>query len=153
MEDLEDELDLQSQVSVDSRDGLSIEPFFSKFYDDADEALEGSEMGNGGETEENGSSLHPSLGHRKSNDTSWKSSFKKTRQLQIGVLEGTTFLNNYIVVDTLGRGSYGKVKLCLNVADDCLYAVKVIDKRMVGHTYNLNSIAFELVNALRAFIC
>ena len=50
----------------------------------------------------------------------------------MGVLEGTTFLNNYIVVDNLGRGSFGKVKLCLSVEDDSLYAVKVVDKRLVS---------------------
>lgn len=57
---------------------------------------------------------------------------KKTHRLQVGVLEGTTFLNNYIVVDTLGRGAFGKVKLCLNVADDSLYAVKVVEKQLVS---------------------
>ena len=52
---------------------------------------------------------------------------KQTDFLNVGVLEGTTFLNNYLVVDTLGRGSFGKVKLCLNVADVNLYAVKVVE--------------------------
>jgi len=54
-------------------------------------------------------------------------SVKQTDFLNVGVLEGTTFLNNYLVVDTLGRGSFGKVKLCLNVADVNLYAVKVVE--------------------------
>jgi len=61
-----------------------------------------------------------------------KSSLKRTHKLQVGILEGTTFLNNYIVVNTLGRGSFGKVKLCLNVSDDSLYAVKVVDKNAVS---------------------
>ena len=56
---------------------------------------------------------------------------KRTYKLRVGIMEGTTFLNDYIVIDTLGRGSYGKVKLCLNVGDDCLYAVKVVDKRVM----------------------
>jgi serine/threonine protein kinase len=59
------------------------------------------------------------------------STFKHTHKLRIGVLEGTTFLNDYIVVDALGHGSFGKVKLCLNVTDDGLYAVKVVDKRLI----------------------
>ena len=54
-------------------------------------------------------------------------SVKETFQLKVGVLEGTTFLNNYVVVDTLGRGSHGKVKLCLNVADNHLYAIKIVE--------------------------
>lgn len=37
----------------------------------------------------------------------------------------------YIVIDTLGRGSYGKVKLCLNTGDDTLYAVKVVNTKAV----------------------
>lgn len=41
-------------------------------------------------------------------------------------------LLQYIVVDTLGRGSFGKVKLCLNTGDDTLYAVKVVNTRAVS---------------------
>ena len=58
-------------------------------------------------------------------------SFRRTNKLNVGILEGTTFLNNYIVVDTLGRGSFGKVKLCLSIENDSLYAVKVVDKRLI----------------------
>jgi hypothetical protein len=61
-----------------------------------------------------------------------RTQIKQTKKLSVGVLEGTTFLNNYIVINTIGRGSYGKVKLCLNIADDALYAVKVIDKALVS---------------------
>ncbi|KAL4436590.1 hypothetical protein ABPG75_003729 [Micractinium tetrahymenae] len=58
-------------------------------------------------------------------------SIKTTRGLRVGVLEGTTFLNQYIVIDTLGRGSFGKVKLCLNTGNDMLYAVKVVNTRLL----------------------
>ena len=34
-------------------------------------------------------------------------------------------MNQYVVVKTLGRGSFGKVKLCLNTMDGLMYAVKV----------------------------
>jgi hypothetical protein len=40
-------------------------------------------------------------------------------------LTGATCINQYVVVKTLGRGSYGKVKLCLNTVDGQLYAIKV----------------------------
>lgn len=59
-------------------------------------------------------------------------SVKETFQLKVGVLEGTTFLNDYVVVDTLGRGSHGKVKLCLNVVDNQLYAIKIIETAAVN---------------------
>jgi hypothetical protein len=38
---------------------------------------------------------------------------------------GATCINQYVVVKTLGRGSFGKVKLVLNTLDGQLYAVKV----------------------------
>jgi [calcium/calmodulin-dependent protein kinase] kinase len=38
---------------------------------------------------------------------------------------GATVINQYVVVKTLGRGSFGKVKLCLNTIDGQMYAVKV----------------------------
>lgn len=38
----------------------------------------------------------------------------------------------YIVVDTLGRGSFGKVKLCLNTGNDMLCAVKVVSTKLVS---------------------
>ncbi|MEW5303543.1 MAG: hypothetical protein WDW36_006224 [Sanguina aurantia] len=34
----------------------------------------------------------------------------------------------YVVMRTLGRGSFGKVQLCLNTADGLMYAVKVISR-------------------------
>lgn len=36
-----------------------------------------------------------------------------------------TLLNDYIVLGALGKGAYGSVKLCYNMNDDALYALKV----------------------------
>ena len=47
-------------------------------------------------------------------------------------LQGCTFVNQYVVVKTLGQGAYGKVKLCLNSEDHNLYALKLVSK--VGTT-------------------
>lgn len=41
---------------------------------------------------------------------------------------GATCINQYVLVKTLGRGSFGKVKLCLNTLDGKLYAIKMIDR-------------------------
>eukprot|EP00878_Enallax_costatus_P030765 GHUV01033553.1.p1 GENE.GHUV01033553.1~~GHUV01033553.1.p1 ORF type:complete len:398 (+),score=129.41 GHUV01033553.1:639-1832(+) len=41
---------------------------------------------------------------------------------------GATCINQYVVVKTLGRGSYGKVKLCLNTLDGQLYAIKMMNR-------------------------
>ena len=51
---------------------------------------------------------------------------RETPQLTVTRDEtGATCINQYVVVKTLGRGSYGKVKLCLNTLDGQLYAIKV----------------------------
>lgn len=51
---------------------------------------------------------------------------RETHQLTVNRDEtGATCINQYVVVKTLGRGSYGKVKLCLNTLDGQLYAIKV----------------------------
>jgi hypothetical protein len=42
--------------------------------------------------------------------------------------QGCTFVNQYVVIKTLGQGAYGKVKLCLNAEDHGLYALKLISK-------------------------
>lgn len=39
---------------------------------------------------------------------------------------GATVINQYVVIKTLGQGSYGKVKLVLNTLDGQLYAVKMV---------------------------
>ena len=44
------------------------------------------------------------------------------------MLQGCTFVNQYVVVKTLGQGAYGKVKLCLNSEDHHLYALKLVSK-------------------------
>jgi serine/threonine protein kinase len=54
---------------------------------------------------------------------------KETTKLEVGRdATGATVINQYVVVKTLGRGSFGKVKLCLNTIDGQLYAVKVSRK-------------------------
>lgn len=44
------------------------------------------------------------------------------------MLQGATFVNQYIVIKTLGMGAYGKVKLALDSKDHHLYAIKLINK-------------------------
>ena len=55
-------------------------------------------------------------------------------------LQGCTFVNQYVVVKTLGQGAYGKVKLCLNSEDHNLYALKLVSKvRTAEFTFLLPS--------------
>ena len=43
-------------------------------------------------------------------------------------LQGLVFVNEYAVITTLGRGSFGEVKLALNTSDFEVYALKLISK-------------------------
>lgn len=43
-------------------------------------------------------------------------------------MQGIVFVNEYALVRTLGKGSFGKVKLGLNTRDHELYALKLIPK-------------------------
>lgn len=47
---------------------------------------------------------------------------------EVHVVQGMTFVNQYIIVGTLGQGAFGKVKLVLNTQDMNLYAVKLLSK-------------------------
>lgn len=40
-------------------------------------------------------------------------------------------VNNYIMLDTLGTGSYGEVRMCKDRKTDLLYAMKIISKEML----------------------
>ncbi|KAJ9518570.1 hypothetical protein QJQ45_018618 [Haematococcus lacustris] len=57
---------------------------------------------------------------------------KETTNLEVGRdATGATHINQYVVVKTLGRGSFGKVKLCLNTIDGNLYAVKMVNRSFI----------------------
>lgn len=43
-------------------------------------------------------------------------------------LQGLVFVNEYAIITTLGRGSFGEVKLALNTKDLEVYALKLISK-------------------------
>eukprot|EP01095_Lingulamoeba_sp_RSL-Kostka_P002280 TRINITY_DN1312_c3_g1_i3.p1 TRINITY_DN1312_c3_g1~~TRINITY_DN1312_c3_g1_i3.p1 ORF type:complete len:558 (-),score=155.78 TRINITY_DN1312_c3_g1_i3:65-1738(-) len=47
-------------------------------------------------------------------------------------LDGNKVINNYIIIKTLGKGSYAKVKLCINSKDNEFYAIKILDKSKLG---------------------
>ena len=44
------------------------------------------------------------------------------------MMQGLTFLNEHCIITTLGRGSFGEVKLALNTLDMEVYALKLIMK-------------------------
>lgn len=44
---------------------------------------------------------------------------------------GAACINQYVVVKSLGQGSHGRVRMCLNVVDSQLYAVKTINRAFV----------------------
>uniref|UniRef100_A0A7S3QWW4 cGMP-dependent protein kinase n=1 Tax=Dunaliella tertiolecta TaxID=3047 RepID=A0A7S3QWW4_DUNTE len=57
---------------------------------------------------------------------------KETNQLELGRdASGATCINQYVVVKSLGRGSFGKVKLCLNTMDGQMYAIKMVNRSLI----------------------
>lgn len=44
---------------------------------------------------------------------------------------GNKIVNEYVILKTLGAGSYGKVKLCINLLDEQFYAIKIFHKGML----------------------
>eukprot|EP00798_Chlamydomonas_sp_ICE-L_P015341 gene15341-21428_t len=57
---------------------------------------------------------------------------KETNRLEMSRdASGATCINQYVVVKSIGRGSFGKVKLCLNTMDGKMYAVKMLDRSFI----------------------
>ena len=48
---------------------------------------------------------------------------------------GNAYLNQYVVIKDLGRGAFGKVKLCLNSQTNELCAVKCINRKLLRRKY------------------
>lgn len=46
--------------------------------------------------------------------------------------DGNKSVNEYLLIKTIGKGSFAKVKLCLNTKDNELYAMKVCHKAMLA---------------------
>ena len=60
--------------------------------------------------------------------------FKETTTLNINHDDvGYKHLNQYIIIKSLGKGTFGKVKLVLNTLDNNLYAIKVVNKRLLAN--------------------
>ena len=45
--------------------------------------------------------------------------------------EGRKIINNYLFMSTIGKGSYAKVKLCVNIENGKKYAVKIINQSLL----------------------
>jgi len=57
---------------------------------------------------------------------------KETSRLQLTNDEtGAACINQYVIVRSLGQGSHGRVRVCLNALDGKLYAVKTINRAFV----------------------
>jgi len=48
---------------------------------------------------------------------------------------GNAYLNQYVVIKDLGRGAFGKVKLCLNTQTNELCALKCINRKLLRRMY------------------
>jgi hypothetical protein len=50
---------------------------------------------------------------------------KETAKMVVDRLKGHVFVNQYLIIQDLGRGAHGAVKLVYNTDDDRVYAMKV----------------------------
>ena len=48
---------------------------------------------------------------------------------------GNAYLNQYVVIKDLGRGAFGKVKLCLNSQTNELCALKCVNRKLLRRKY------------------
>ena len=59
-------------------------------------------------------------------------SFRETEKLNIEVDEqGNKFVNQYVLIRTIGTGTYGRVNLCLDACDNELRAMKILNRKML----------------------
>lgn len=57
---------------------------------------------------------------------------KETNHVDVNCdVTGAACINQYVVVKSLGQGSHGRVRMCLNVVDGQLYAVKTIKRAFI----------------------
>eukprot|EP00192_Tetraselmis_astigmatica_P018037 CAMPEP_0117686874 /NCGR_PEP_ID=MMETSP0804-20121206/22756_1 /TAXON_ID=1074897 /ORGANISM="Tetraselmis astigmatica, Strain CCMP880" /LENGTH=113 /DNA_ID=CAMNT_0005498743 /DNA_START=119 /DNA_END=457 /DNA_ORIENTATION=- len=50
--------------------------------------------------------------------------YRETSTLKKVMVSGKMMLNQYMVIKTLGKGNFGTVRLCFNLNDKTLYAIK-----------------------------
>lgn len=60
--------------------------------------------------------------------TAWSWRLRQPEMTALCALQGITFVNEYALMRTLGKGSFGKVKLAMNTMDHQLYGLKLIPK-------------------------
>lgn len=64
-----------------------------------------------------------------SNTSTTTSRIKETFRMKVEHVKGHVFINQYMVIDSLGKGAHGTVKLCLNTDTMVLVAIKMVTKR------------------------
>jgi len=64
-------------------------------------------------------------------------SIMETSTLKKVMVSGKMMLNQYMVMKTLGKGSFGTVRLCFNLNDKKLYAIKTLNKKQLTRTRGL----------------
>lgn len=62
---------------------------------------------------------------------------RETSTLKKVMVSGKMMLNQYMVMKTLGKGSFGTVRLCFNLNDKKLYAIKTLNKKQLTRTRGL----------------
>jgi tRNA A-37 threonylcarbamoyl transferase component Bud32 len=75
--------------------------------------------------------------------------YKETHTLKFGIGDkGEKMVNNFVIAKELGHGSYGKVKLCVDLEDKKQYAIKVINKHLLARKGRLSAQGTLLENLM-----
>lgn len=67
--------------------------------------------------------------------------------------EGNKIVNEYVIIRTLGSGSYGKVKLCINTENNEFYALKICHKGILKRRRSGLSSALQVPWCTTAVYC
>ncbi|CAG9465073.1 unnamed protein product [Pedinophyceae sp. YPF-701] len=96
-----------------TRSGASLLPFFGRKDSAVSAAM-----------------IHTDSGGLEADARPGTSGLRTTSRLNVGTLDGKTagFFNHYQVIKTIGSGASGDVKLCMNLYDQTLAAVKLVAK-------------------------
>mmetsp|Transcript_18277 Transcript_18277/g.51183 ORF Transcript_18277/g.51183 Transcript_18277/m.51183 type:complete len:586 (+) Transcript_18277:146-1903(+) len=63
--------------------------------------------------------------------------YRETSTLKKVMVSGKMMLNQYMVIKTLGKGNFGTVRLCFNLNDKTLYAIKTLNKKTLTRNRGL----------------
>lgn len=66
--------------------------------------------------------------------------------------QGKKQINQYVILHKLGQGNFASVRLCKNVEDDKMYAIKILNKKKLSKMFLRKNKATELIESEMAIL-